>query len=159
MHDELHTAAALDEDDMIIIWNSQELLQRRYRVVLHFLIGSTAMTDFDDAHPRVIEIEEFILNFLEDFQRHCRWTCIEIVHSLHISTSYCAKTAGKVFCHTNKKTPVPSKGRESIFPRCHPTCLSANLYRYIGRTRQIHHLQLQSGTPYSPAASHHPAVL
>ena len=26
MHDELHTAAALDEDDMVIVRNSQELL-------------------------------------------------------------------------------------------------------------------------------------
>ena len=97
MHHELDAAAALDEDDVVIVRHGEELLQRRYRVILHILIGSTAMTDFDDAHARVIEIQEFFLYLFQDFQGHCRWACIEIVHSFHGSTSYQEKAAGRAF--------------------------------------------------------------
>ena len=85
MHGKLHTAAALDKDDMIVVGNGQELLQHSHGVVLHGLIGGTAMTDFNDTHSGSIEIEKFVLHFFQYFQGHCRWTGIEIVHSFHVS--------------------------------------------------------------------------
>ena len=85
-HEELHGAAALDEDDFLLFIEVHELPEQVFRLVKHVLEFFRAVTDFCDAHAGISEIREILLHGLQDFQRHGGGAGVEIVYSVHFFT-------------------------------------------------------------------------
>ena len=115
VHEELHAATALHENDVIPFRNLHQPFQRGYGIILHILIRRTAMTDFYNAHTRMIEIKEFCLDFFQYIQRHSRRPGIKIVHSFQ--TNHSSRQGKKR--HKRRSSLL---GRASPFSRYHPIC-------------------------------------
>jgi len=64
-HVKLHAGAALDEQYLIIIAQSHELLDIGFGLIVYSIVGLGPMADLGDGHAGVLEIQEFGLGFLE----------------------------------------------------------------------------------------------
>ena len=82
-HEELHGAAALDENDFIIFTEMHQLMKVRFRFIQHILEFIGTVGNFRDAHTGIPKIGQILLEFFQYLQRHRGWACIKVVYSFH----------------------------------------------------------------------------
>ena len=107
-HQELHRAAALHEDDFIIIIQFHHLAKVCFRFIEHILENGGAVADFRDAHSGSAEIGQIIFHFFEHFDRHGGRACVKVKYTFHLYPP-----------ENTKREDVPWD-ELLLFSRCHP---------------------------------------
>ena len=172
-HQELGTATALDEKNFVVFRNFHQFTEQVLSFFVKSIVFRTAMTHFDNAHASSSIIKKFCLRFLQNLQGHCGRTGVKIICTFHLKSIPSIKFKRLSFWDeplsrgttqisrsllnykTGKKiSPHPPMGRE-LSRVATQIALRPSFVRCIGRTRQIHHLPLRSGTvkPYYCLAS------
>lgn len=78
---ELETGAALHEEDLVFLRDSQQLAETIAGVIPDLGVGLVAVGDFHDAHASALEVEQILLGLLEDVQWQAARAGREVVHS------------------------------------------------------------------------------
>ena len=81
-HGELHAAAALDEDDGVIVGNSEEIAELLFRGGVDAFKLGRAMAHLHDGHAAAAPVEKFLTDAFEDGKRNRSRTCVEVVDAL-----------------------------------------------------------------------------
>ena len=91
-HGELHRAAALNEEDLVVVGNAHELAQVGLGLVTDLLEHLGAVTHLHDAHAAAPVVQHLRGNFLKNGLRHHGGSCGEVIravvfHSAFLQTS------------------------------------------------------------------------
>src|SRR6266704_5631623 len=81
-HGELHAAAALDEDDRVIVGDSQEIPELLFRARVDALKFGRAVAHLHDGHAAAAPVEKFLADALENRKRKRPRTGVEVVDAL-----------------------------------------------------------------------------
>ena len=92
-HGELLAGTALAEQDLVIIAEPHEFLDVLFGLFVYGCVLRGTMADLEDRHAAVVEVQEFRLCFLEDFERQGSRAGVKIVNAICFhgitSCSYC----------------------------------------------------------------------
>src|SRR5258708_31094222 len=81
-HGELHAAAALDEDDGVVVRDSKKIAELLFRSGVDTFKFKGTVAHFHDRHATAAPVEEFLADAFENRKRKRPWTGVEIVDAL-----------------------------------------------------------------------------
>ncbi len=81
-HGELHAAAALDEDDGIVVRDSKKIAELLFRGGVDAFKFRGTVAHLHDRHAAAAPVEEFLADAFENRKRKRPWTGVEIMDAL-----------------------------------------------------------------------------
>ena len=81
---ELEAGAALEEEDLVVVVDAEQLAHVGDGFGVDGVVGFAAVAVFHDGHAGAVEIGEFLLGDLEDFEGEDGRAGVEVVCSAHV---------------------------------------------------------------------------
>jgi hypothetical protein len=85
-HGELHMAAALHEENVVLLRNVEQRAKHLLGLVMHLSKGLAAVADLHDGAASASEIQQFVPDLFQNFERQFRGTCRKIKATAHSLT-------------------------------------------------------------------------